>query len=114
MAVMTHAQTLPTSTNYDLLDPQAAAQFDHFMGQADTTTDNDHYRSAMVAAAYFAGVQLPTDGEILKCACQGCYCAEIFPANTPSAHTVEESRGDNLGRVQCPDCADGHPADHGE
>lgn len=111
-ALLPHAQILPTTANYDLLDEDVAAQYDHYMGQADTTSSNDHYRSAMVAAAYFAGIQLPPDGEILKCACRTCYCALIFPANAPGTRTVDQSYGYNLGRIQCPGCADEHPADH--
>lgn len=104
MAVMTHAPARPTA-DYNQLTPAAQDHFDQLMDQADEARTNDEYLPLMTALAAIAG--LP-NGEIRKCGCS-CYCPVIFDADSPDAHVIEETKGYNLGRVQCPTCADRHP-----
>ncbi|MGH8917428.1 MAG: hypothetical protein ACRD0H_03670 [Actinomycetes bacterium] len=106
MAVMTHAQIRPTA-NYGDLSTEQQDQFDRVMERADDTADNGEYTAYMLAAAAIAGLAIPYGAEIRKCGC-ACYCGAIFDANSPQAHVIEESDGYNLGRVQCPACADEH------
>lgn len=106
MAVMTHAHAR-TEADYTALDDTQQTKFDHLMDLADGTTDPGEYRAFMLGAAYIAGLGIPYGGEIRKCACS-CWCGVIFDANNADAHVIEESDGYNLGRVQCPACADRH------
>lgn len=104
MPVMTHAQTRPTTTDYNTLTPAQQDHFDQLMEQADTAGPAT-YGPLMGRIADLVG--LP-EGEIRKCACT-CWCSVIFDADDPDTHVVEESDGYNLGRIQCPWCADQHP-----
>jgi hypothetical protein len=105
MAVMTHAQPRlePGTADYNTLNPEAQAAFDVLMDQADTARSNDDYLPLMKALAALAG--LP-QGEIRKCGCS-CWCPVIFDADR-DGHVIETSGGYNLGRHQCPWCADHH------
>lgn len=103
MAVMTHARAR-TEAHYQDLTPSQQQRFDALLQQADHARSNHDYLPLMQALAGLTG--LPT-GEIRKCGCS-CYCGCIFDANDEDAHVIEETGGYNLGRVQCPTCADEH------
>lgn len=100
--------TLRTAVDYAHLPVLTQERFDLLMERANTTASNEHYRDLMARAATTAGIQLPPDGEIAKCACTNCYCCLIFDANHADARPIGTSDGYNLGRIQCPDCADRH------
>jgi hypothetical protein len=99
---MTHASAR-LEANYNALTSEAQNRFDELMAAADTARNNSEYIPLMTALAAIAG--LPT-GEIRKCGCS-CYCPVIFDADR-YGHVIEESKGYNLGRHQCPWCADQH------
>lgn len=103
MAVMT-AALVRREANYNALTKAQQERFDQLMEQADEARSNTEYLPLMTALAALAG--LPA-GEIRKCGCS-CYCPVIFDANDDNAHVIEETGGYNLGRVQCPTCADWH------
>lgn len=102
MAVMTHAFAR-SEADYNTLSTGAQAKFDTLMEQADTAGPHD-YAPLMGRIADLVG--LP-EGDIRKCGCS-CWCPVIFDAEHPDAHVIEASGGYNLGRVQCPTCADHH------
>ena len=102
MAVMTRARTR-TEADYNTLTAAAQDKFDALMEQADIAGPAN-YADIMGRIADLVG--LP-EGEIRKCGCS-CWCPVIFDADDPNAHVIEESGGYNLGRVQCPTCADRH------
>lgn len=106
MAVMTHAQTRPT-TDYTALPEDRQDQFDQLMERADDTADNGEYIALMLAAAHIAGLAINYGDEIRKCGCS-CYCGTVFDPADPDAHVIEQGNGYNLGRTQCPTCADRH------
>jgi hypothetical protein len=103
MAVATHALAR-LEADYNALTTEARNSFDQLMVQADTARSNEDYLPPMKALAALVG--LPA-GELRKCACS-CVCGCIFDADDPDAHVIEESAGYNLGRHQCPTCADRH------
>lgn len=103
MAVMTHTQNPATTADYTALTPHQQALFDQLMEQADAAGPAD-YAPLMAAIRSLTGL---TATEIRQCACS-CYCGAIFDADDPDAHVIEESGGYNLGRHQCPWCADQH------
>lgn len=103
MAAPTLASARPEA-DYRNLTAAQQQRFDELMEQADHARSNLDYLPLMQALAGLTG--LPT-GEIRKCGCS-CYCDCIFDAEDPDAHVIEESKGFNLGRVQCPTCADEH------
>jgi hypothetical protein len=105
MAVMTHAHPRlePGTADYKSLSPEARQAFDQLMDQADIAGPHD-YPVYMKAVAILAG--LPA-GDLRKCACS-CCCSVVFDANNEDAHVIETSGGYNLGRHQCPWCADQH------
>jgi hypothetical protein len=107
MAVMTHAHTHPTTANYTALDAAQQDKFDHLMDLADDTADHGEFNALMLAAAYVAGLDIAYGDEIRKCGCS-CYCGHIFNPADQGAHVIEETGGYNLGRIQCPTCADRH------
>jgi len=107
MAVMTHARTHADTADYTALTRTQQDKFDHVMELADDTADNGEYVALMLAAAAIAGLDIPYGGEIRKCACS-CYCGTVFDPATPGAHVIEHGQGFNLGRHQCPTCADRH------
>ncbi|WP_406740738.1 hypothetical protein [Streptomyces atratus] len=107
IAVMTHAPTQPTTVDYATLTPAAQDTFDRLMEQADITASATEYEALMTAAIAITGIGRPRYNEIFKCACP-CTCPVIFDADAPDAHVIEESGGYNLGRLQCPTCADQH------
>ncbi len=102
MAVMTHAPARPEA-DYNTLTTTAQNAFDVLMEQADDARTTAEYERPMKAITALTGVR----GEIRKCACS-CYCGCIFDADDPDAHVIEYSTGHNLGRHQCPTCADRH------
>lgn len=104
MAVMTHTQKHPTA-DYTALTSHDQNRFDTLMEQADTAATATEYEALMTALAALTG--LP-DGELRKCGCS-CWCPVIFDADDPDTHVIEETGGYNLGRIQCPWCADQHP-----
>ena len=106
MAVMTPAYARPQTANYGDLTTADQERFDHVMELADDNRDNGEYLALMLAAASIAGLRIPYGGHIRKCACS-CYCGVIFNPDDPDAHCIE-SDGFNLGRHQCPGCADDH------
>jgi hypothetical protein len=77
------------------------------MEEADTAGTNGHFFDVMARTARLIGIQLPLSGHIRRCACS-CVCGHIFDAEHPDAHVIEETGGYNLGRTQCPTCADHH------
>lgn len=106
MAVMTHASVHPEA-DYNALSATIQDDFDHLMEQADNAGTTDHFRDVMARAANTIGMRLPASGDIRRCACP-CICGHIFDAEHPDAHVIEWTAGYNLGRVQCPTCADHH------
>lgn len=106
MAVMTHAPNQATA-DYTRLTLGQQNQFDELMERADDNPHNGEYLALMLAAAYLAGLDIPYGGHIRKCACS-CTCPVIFDPNSPDAHEIEHTDGYNLGRHQCPACADHH------
>lgn len=106
MAVMTHAHTQPRTTDYTLLDTDTQTSFDRVMELADDHADNGEYLALMLAAASLAGLRINYGDHIRKCACS-CYCGVIFNPDDPDAHVIEHDSY-NLGRHQCPLCADRH------
>lgn len=103
---MTHAFARPEA-DYNTLTPSAQDRFDQVMDLADNTADNGEFTALMLAAAALAGLHIPYGAEIRKCGCS-CYCGTVFDPADPDAHVIEESGGYNLGRHQCPTCADDH------
>ncbi|MFI6653252.1 hypothetical protein ACIBI8_37390 [Streptomyces sp. NPDC050529] len=106
-AVMTHTQNQPT-VNYTALPANTQDLFDQLMEQADNTANAAEYEALMTSLIAITGITGVRYNEILKCAC-GCDCPTVFDADTPGALVTEEATGYNLGRLQCPDCADDHP-----
>jgi hypothetical protein len=104
---MTHAPVQPSTVNYTTLTPAQQHGFDQLMEQADTAGTTDHFLDLMARAANAIGMRLPASGDIRRCACS-CYCGLVFDAEDPDAHVIEWTGGYNLGRVQCPTCADRH------
>jgi hypothetical protein len=96
-----------TEADYHALPTEDQDRFDHMMELADDNRDNGEYLALMLAAASIAGLRIPYGGHIRKCACS-CICAVIFNPDHPDAHVIERAKGYNLGRVQCPRCADEH------
>lgn len=106
MAVMTPART-HLEADYRSLTLADQERFDRVMELADDQPPNGEYLALMLAAAEMAGLRIPYGGHIRKCACS-CYCPVIFNPDDPDAHCIEEGDGYNLGRHQCPGCADSH------
>lgn len=102
MAVMTHASAR-LEANYNTLTLADQDRFDELMEAADIAGPHD-YPSLMLAIAALTG--LP-NGDIRKCGCS-CYCPTVFDANAQDVHVIEHGDGYNLGRHQCPTCADRH------
>jgi hypothetical protein len=100
---MTHAQIRPTTADYKALTPAQQDRFDALMEEADTAGPAG-YAPLMATLAALTGL---TGGETRKCACS-CWCPVLFDADDPDAHVIEHSDGYNLGRHQCPWCADQH------
>lgn len=107
MAVMTHARTQATEADYNQLTGEDQERFDQVMARADGNRDNGEYLALMLAAASIAGLRIPYGGHIRRCACS-CWCPVIFNPEHPDAHLIEEDGDYNLGRHQCPTCADEH------
>jgi len=107
MALMTHAQNQSTTADYTAMDLDTQERFDRVMNLADDRPDNGEFFALMLAAASLAGLRIDYGAEIRKCGCS-CYCGAIFNPADPGAHVIEESGGYNLGRHQCPTCADHH------
>lgn len=101
MAVMTLASTRPEA-DYRTLTEDQQHHFDQLMEHADQAGPAD-YPIYMTALAAITGIT----GEIRKCACS-CTCPTIFDANAEDTHVIEYGEGYNLGRHQCPWCADQH------
>lgn len=106
MAVMTHA-SIRLEGDYYALPATLRDAFDQLMEEADHAGTPQHFHDVMARAASLAGMRLPTSGDIRRCACS-CVCGRIFDAEHPDAHVIEWTDGFNLGRVQCPTCADEH------
>ena len=107
MAVMTHALKQPVEADYNTLDDTDQDRFDQVMERADDTADNGEYTALMLAAAAIAGLRITYGQEIRRCGCS-CYCGTVFDPADPDAHVIEDGQGYNLGRHQCPTCADRH------
>ncbi|MEU8740557.1 hypothetical protein AB0K62_13435 [Streptomyces halstedii] len=107
-AVMTHTQNQAT-VNYDALPTGTQDLVDHLLTQADNTASANEYETLMASLIAITGITGVRHNDIRKCACPACYCDRIFDADDPDALVTEESNGYNLGRLQCPDCADDHP-----
>ncbi|MFF1298091.1 MULTISPECIES: hypothetical protein [unclassified Streptomyces] len=105
MTLMTHARARlePGTADYNTLTPEAQQDFDEAMDDADSAGPHD-YPVYMKAIAILVG--LPA-GDIRKCACS-CWCGTVFDSNAADAHVIEHGEGYNLGRHQCPTCADRH------
>lgn len=106
MAVMTPAPTR-FEADYNALPVTVQDTFDELMAQADNAGTTQHFLEVMAEAAKTIGMPLPVSGDIRRCACS-CICGCIFDAEDPDAHVIEWTGGYNLGRVQCPTCADRH------
>ena len=102
MAVITHAYAR-LEADYNTLTTAAQDKFDRLMEQADDAVPGE-YEHVMGRIADLVG--LP-EVDIRKCGCS-CWCPVIFDANDPDAHVIEYGEGYNLGRHQCPTCADRH------
>lgn len=107
MALMTHARNQATTGNYKRLNTYDQDLFTEYMERADTASTNGEYLALMVLAGLTADVPLTYGGHIRKCACS-CCCPVIFNPDDPDAHCIESGDGYNLGRHQCPTCADRH------
>ncbi|MET8585689.1 hypothetical protein ABZX39_33200 [Streptomyces collinus] len=103
---MTHALAR-LEADYYALPTVVQDAFDQQMEKADNAGTNQHFFEVMADTARLIGVTLPASGDIRRCACS-CVCGCIFDAEDPDAHVIDESAGFNLGRVQCPTCADRH------
>jgi hypothetical protein len=103
---MTHASARPEA-DYYALPAAAQGEFDALMEEADTAGTTQHFLEVMARAARLIGMPLPASGDIRRCGCS-CICGSIFDAEDPDAHVIEWTGGYNLGRVQCPTCADRH------
>lgn len=102
MAVTLHAFA-HLEADYTALTLADQDRFTELMEAADIAGPHD-YPGLMLAIAVLVG--LPS-GEIRKCDCS-CTCGRIFDANRPDAHVIAHGEGYNLGRHQCPWCADQH------
>lgn len=102
MTVMT-AASARLEADYNTLTEDQQQHFDRLMRHADKAGPVD-YPHLMGRIADL--VRLP-EGDLRKCACS-CYCPAIFDADAEDAHVIEHGEGYNLGRVQCPLCADRH------
>lgn len=102
MAVMTHASN-QAKADYRQLTTSEQDEFDRLMEEADIAGPAT-YPALMATVALLTG--LPT-GDLRKCACS-CWCGTVFDSNHPDAHVIEPGEGYNLGRHQCPWCADQH------
>ncbi|MFE0207070.1 hypothetical protein [Streptomyces sp. NPDC058985] len=100
MTVTTHVSTRPEA-DYRTLSNDDQDRFDQLMERADHAGPHD-YQPLMDALAALTGIT----GEIRKCACS-CWCLVIFDADR-NGHVIEYGQGYNLGRHQCPWCADQH------
>ncbi len=108
MAVISPASAHPEAeADYRQLTLDDQERFDRVMELADDQADNGEFAALMLAAAYIAGLRIDYGQEIRRCACS-CYCGAIFDPATDGAHVIEHSDGYNLGRHQCPTCADRH------
>jgi hypothetical protein len=103
---MTHASAR-LEADYNTLPAAAQDKFDQVMDLADNTADNGEFIALMLAAAALAGLDIPYGAEIRKCDCS-CYCGTVFNPAEADAHVIEPGNGYNLGRHQCPRCADEH------
>ncbi|MYW49634.1 hypothetical protein [Streptomyces sp. SID161] len=99
---MTHASAR-LEADYNTLPEDVQDRFTRLMEQADIAGPHD-YKPLMDQIALLVG--LP-EGDIRECACS-CVCSRIFDANNENAHVIEYGEGYNLGRHQCPRCADWH------
>lgn len=108
-AVMTHAPNRATTVNYNDLPTSVQDHFDQLMELADNSANAAEYEALMTALIAVTGITGVRYNEILKCACP-CTCTVIFDADDNNALVTEQTDvGYNLGRLQCPDCADDHP-----
>ncbi|WP_399559532.1 hypothetical protein OIA45_48870 (plasmid) [Streptomyces chartreusis] len=103
---MTPART-HLEADYRSLTLADQERFDRVMELADDQADNGEFIALMLAAAYIAGLRIEYGDEVRKCGCS-CYCGTVFNPNTAGAHVIEDGDGYNLGRHQCPGCADLH------
>jgi len=103
VAAMTHAR-IRTEADCNALNSKAQQCFDELMEQADNARSTSDYQKPMKALAALTGIR---GEDVRKCACS-CTCPVIFDADDPDAHVIEQSGGYNLGRHQCPLCADRH------
>lgn len=107
-AVMTHTRNQDT-VDYADLPTGTQDHIDLLLVLADNTASATEYEALMSSLIAITGITGVRDNDIRKCACSGCYCTRIFDADHPDALVTEEATGYNLGRLQCPDCADDHP-----
>lgn len=103
MAVLTHASARPETDHRHLTTAQQTL-FTTLMEQADTAGPAD-YAPLMARICDLLG--FPESTEVRACSCS-CVCPTIFDADAPDAHVIEYGQGYNLGRHQCPWCADQH------
>ncbi|MGW7283893.1 hypothetical protein ACWGH4_00080 [Streptomyces sp. NPDC054847] len=108
MSVFTLPATAQT-VDHSTLPPWKQALFDQLIEQAQAAGTLDHFTTLMADATRAAGLPTPS-GEITKCACTHCYCTALFDPHAPDAHAFGEPTSHNLGRQQCPACADDHLA----
>lgn len=105
MALMTHAPNQAEANYYDM-GTADQERFDEMMELADVRAENSVFLALMVAAAQLAGLRINYGQEVRRCACS-CWCPVIFDPHHPDAHCIEDDTY-NLGRHQCPRCADDH------
>ncbi|WP_228981364.1 hypothetical protein [Streptomyces sp. DH12] len=113
ITVIPHARTQTPTADYATLTLAQQDLFDMAMTRADNTVSAAEYNAMMQIAAHAAGFDIAPDGEIARCACPHCdgACTRIFNTALPDLRTVETTEY-NLPRLQCPTCADHHPAPH--
>lgn len=104
-AVMPHPRR-PREIHLNQLPKATATELEHLLDQAEQHADRREmalYQHLHAQAIQLIGIQPPTDGELARCTCQGCYCDTIFDARHARYYvsgTVEF--------VQCPGCDDDH------
>lgn len=106
MTAILHARNQAAEADYNAMDLDTQEHFDRVMELADDQPPNGEYLALMLAAAWIAGLRIEYGQHIRKCACS-CYCPVIFDPTDPDAHCIETDAY-NLGRHQCPRCADEH------
>jgi hypothetical protein len=112
-AVISHAHQQGTA-DYQHLTPHQQHQFDQLLEHADNVIDAGVFNTLMATAADLAGITTSHDGKprmVVRCACTWCdTCTTVFDTSLPGLRRAGDSDSYNLPLLQCPNCADAHPA----